>query len=55
MWFHPWGTIFAIAAIVTVLAAMALTPKLSREFFASLVPVVITALAFLAHRRNARS
>ena len=53
MWFHPWGSIVAIVAMVGVLAGMALTPSLTSQFLASLAVVAVTALAFFAFRRGA--
>lgn len=51
MWWHPWGSILAIAGIVGVLAAMALTPSLSSQFYASLAAIAVAALALAATRR----
>jgi GABA permease len=52
MWFHPWGTIVAILAMVGVLLAMALTPGLAREFAASLISVAVVGGGFLVFRRG---
>jgi GABA permease len=52
MWFHPWGTIIAMVAMVGVLLAMALTPGLVREFAASLVSVAVVGGCFLLFRRG---
>ncbi len=52
MWFHPWGTIIAMVAMVGVLLAMALTPGLAREFAASLVSVAVVGGCFLLFRRG---
>jgi GABA permease len=46
MWFHPWGAIIAIVAMAAVLVAMALTPDLASQFYASLVPLVIVLAAW---------
>jgi GABA permease len=50
MWFHPWGTLVAIAGICGVLAAMAFTPKLIVELLASFVVVLFVGLVFLVVR-----
>lgn len=46
MWLHPWASLFAIAAMVAVLAAMAVIPSLASQFFASLLAVVVAAIAY---------
>ncbi len=53
MWFHPWGAITAVVGMIAVLLAMAFTPDLASQFYASLIPIVVIALAFmvLRHRR----
>jgi len=53
MWFHPWGGIFAIAGIVGVLLAMALTDSLTSQFVASMAAVAVVGIAFLIFRRRA--
>ena len=57
MWWHPWGSLAAIAAMVAVLIAMALTPALANQFHASIAVIVAVALAYLPVRaaRNRRS
>ncbi|MFW2851932.1 amino acid permease [Sphingomonas sp. TX0543] len=50
MWWHPYGAIAAILAIVGVLAAMALTPALETQFRASALAVLV-ALAGLVLKR----
>lgn len=52
MWFHPWGTVLAMVAMVGVLVAMALTPGLAREFVASLIVVAVVATCFLLFRKG---
>jgi len=53
MWWHPWGSGVAIAAMLVVLVAMALTPALRGELGASLAALAaaIAAHAFTARRR----
>jgi len=53
MWWHPWGSGLAIAAMLVVLVAMALTPALRGELGASLAALAaaIAAHAFTARRR----
>lgn len=53
MWLHPWGSLLAVAAMAAVLVAMALTPDLASQFYASLAVVVIAAVAWLVVRRRA--
>ena len=53
MWLHPWGSIVAITGMVAVLAAMALTPALSSQFYASLVPLAVVGLGWALRRRSA--
>lgn len=50
MWWHPYGAIAAILAMVAVLAAMALTPELSSQFGAS-ASAVLVMLAGLVLKR----
>jgi len=52
MWLHPWGTIVAILAMTGVLAAMAVTPGLAREFAASLAIVAVVGVCFLLFRKG---
>lgn len=52
MWFHPVATIVAILGILAVLAAMALTPSLASQFYASLVAAGVAALGLLLRRRQ---
>lgn len=54
MWFHPWGSIATLIAIVAVLAGMALTPGLASQLVAGLVVTVIAGLAFVVSRRGAK-
>lgn len=51
MWFHPWGTIVAIIGIIGVLVAMAVTPELTSQFYASIAAVVVAGLAYLCVAR----
>lgn len=46
MWLHPWGSIAAIAGIAAVLLAMALTPGLASQFFASLIPLSVAVIGW---------
>lgn len=54
MWLHPWGTLAAMAGMVAVLVAMAATPGLASQFYASLVPVAV-ALVFWRVRAHSLS
>lgn len=52
MWFHPWGSYLAIAGMAAVMVAMALTPELASQFYASLAPVLLVAGAYVLIRRG---
>lgn len=52
MWLHPFGTWFAIAGILAVLLAMALTPDLASQFYTSLVLLAVVGAAYLVRRRR---
>jgi len=54
MWWHPWGSYAAIAAMLTVLVAMALTPALRGELGVSLLALAVAAAAYqlIARRRR---
>ena len=53
MWLFPWLSFFAIAAMVAVLVAMALTPDLASQLWASVLSVAIALGAYgvLRHGR----
>jgi GABA permease len=51
MWYHPWGSIAAIVAMITILIAMALTPEHAAEFYASLVVIVAAGVAYVMRLR----
>ena len=57
MWWHPYGSYAAIAAMAAVLVAMALTASLRSQLAVSLLAllVAITAYLLLAQRRRARA
>jgi GABA permease len=46
MWLFPWASYAAIAGIAAVLVAMALTPARQKEFYASLVSLVVVLGAY---------
>lgn len=50
MWFHPYGTLAAIAAMVSVLVAMATTDGLRIQFWASFGVTILVLLAFGARK-----
>ena len=52
MWGFPWLSTAAIAGMVAVLVAMAATPSLASQFWASVVSVVVVLLAYLVRRRR---
>lgn len=55
MWWHPWGSYAAIAAMAAVLLAMALTPALRSQLAVSLLALLLAAGAYrlVAQRRRA--
>ncbi|WP_082521317.1 MULTISPECIES: amino acid permease [unclassified Sphingopyxis] len=48
MWFHPWGSLFAILAMIGVIVAMAITPGLAIQLYTSLFTIAVVGLAYLA-------
>jgi GABA permease len=54
MWWHPWASYLAIAGMLAVLTAMALTPGLKSQFYVSLasLAVALGAYVLLAARRR---
>jgi L-asparagine transporter-like permease len=58
MWWYPWASYAAIAAMLIVLIAMALTPALRSQLGVSLVALAAAGLAYqlvARHRRSAAS
>ena len=54
MWFHPYGTWFAIAAMGAVLVFMGLSKDLANQLWFSLIVVGMFLGGFLLRRRTAR-
>ena len=52
MWLFPWLSYLAIAGMLLVLVAMALTPSHRAEFWTSVISISIALLAFVAFRRR---
>jgi GABA permease len=52
MWFHPFGTYIAMAAMLVILIAKGLDPAASKELWLSLVVTGGFAAAFFAFRRQ---
>ena len=52
MWFHPYGTYIAIAAMLVILVAKGLDPSASKELWLSLVVAAGFAGAFFVFRRQ---
>jgi len=46
MWWFPWLSYAAIAAMAGVLIAMAFTPKLQQDFYVSCVTLIVTLLIY---------
>lgn len=51
MWLFPWSSYFAIGAMIAVLVAMAFTPKLGKDLYASLISLAVAAIAGVAVAR----
>ncbi|NOU02411.1 MAG: amino acid permease [Novosphingobium sp.] len=54
MWFHPFGTLLAVAAMLAVIGFMAVKPELASQFWASLAVAGLFLLGFGA-RKMARN
>jgi len=52
MWLFPWLSYAAIAGMLLILIAMALTPTHRAEFWTSAVSIVVALLAFVIFRRG---
>jgi GABA permease len=52
MWFHPYGTYVAIAAMLVILVAKGLDPAASQELWLSLLVAGGFAAAFFVFRRR---
>jgi AAT family amino acid transporter/GABA permease len=52
MWLFPWLTYLAIAGMVAVLAAMAITPARGIEFWTSAASVAVALVAYALVRRK---
>ena len=52
MWFFPWLSYLAIAAMGTVLTAMAITPGMKRDFWFSCITLAIASSAYLVVKRT---
>jgi L-asparagine transporter-like permease len=57
MWFFPWASLLAVAGMLAVLAAMALTPGLASQLYVSVatLAVALGAYALTARRRRRRA
>src|ERR1700678_3208326 len=52
MWLFPWLSYTAIGAMVAVVLAMALTPAMQQDFYASLITLVAAITAYAVKRRG---
>jgi GABA permease len=52
MWLFPWASYAAVAGMVAVLLAMAVTPARQKELYVSLVALAVAWIAFLLVRRR---
>ena len=52
MWFFPWASYAAVAAMVLVLGAMAFDKDMQSEFWASAVSILVAFAAYLLARRR---
>ena len=56
MWYFPWLSYLAIAAMIAVLIAMAFTPALASQLWVSVLSVAVALLAYLwVRQRRGRS
>ncbi|HWW19261.1 MAG TPA: hypothetical protein VNZ06_00525, partial [Steroidobacteraceae bacterium] len=56
MWWFPWASYAAIAGMIAVLVAMAVTPDTQSQFYVSVLALAIAAGAcFLVQRRRRES
>jgi L-asparagine transporter-like permease len=53
MWLFPWLSYLAIAGVLAVLMAMALTPSHRAEFWTSVISMTVALLAFVLFRSQA--
>jgi GABA permease len=54
MWLFPYLSYAAIAAMSAVLLAMAVTPRLQKDFYFSCITLVVAVMAyFVVHRLRA--
>jgi L-asparagine transporter-like permease len=53
VWLYPWLSVATIAAMLGVLAAMAFTPQLASQFYASFACVAVVVAAYALRRRRA--
>ncbi len=51
MWLFPWLSYAAIAAMAAVLIAMAVTPRMQQDFYASLLTLAVAIGAYLIVKR----
>jgi L-asparagine transporter-like permease len=54
MWWYPWASYAAIAGMLAVLMAMALTPALASQFYVSVAALALALLAGALHQRIRR-
>jgi L-asparagine transporter-like permease len=54
MWWYPWASYAAIAGMLAVLIAMALTPALASQFYVSLAALALAAAACTVRQRIRR-
>jgi len=52
MWLFPWLSYLAIAGMLTVLIAMALTPSHRAEFWTSTISIAVALIAYVTFRRG---
>jgi GABA permease len=52
MWLFPWLSYVALAGMLTVLVAMAITPSHVDEFWASMVSIGVALIAYFVFRRG---
>ncbi len=55
MWFFPWASYAAIAGMMAVLVAMAVTPARAKELYVSLLALAVVSVAFMLVNKKTSS
>ena len=55
MWFFPWASYAAIAGMLAVLVAMAITPAAPKELYVSVLALAVVSVAFMLVNKKTSS